>query len=151
MKAVFPIRMIVLLIFTCALVTNLLHAQTFVKGSKALNAGLGFGWRYSYYGTVNSLPALNVSYEKGVVDIKDFGTISIGGVADYKSLYYNYSTGGYRASWTYFGLGLRGAIHPKDLQNDKFDTYGGLMIGVRSVTYKDTYFDSQGSNSYNYA
>ena len=105
----------------------------FVKGSKTLGLSVGFGLGYSYYGDVVSLPAIGLMYDQGIVNNVGPGTIGVGGILAIKAAHYNYNTGGYKATWTNYIIGVRGTYHLTILKNknNKFDPYAGVTLGVR--------------------
>ena len=116
----------------------------FESGSNTLGFSIGLGDSYDYYGNVTRLPAFSVNFDHGIVDNVGPGTIGIGGVIGYQSTYYNYSSGGYKARWTNFVIGARGTYHLTLLKdkNNKFDPYGGVTVGFRSVNYTDDYYSN---------
>jgi hypothetical protein len=117
--------------------------ETFVKGSTAVNLGIGVGLGYGYgYGSIKSLPAMSLSVERGFIDGIGPGTIGIGGLIGYKGYHYDYA-GGYKSSWNNILVSARGTYHYNILENAKLDTYGGISVGVRLQTWKDTYYDSR--------
>ncbi|GAA3923620.1 hypothetical protein [Hymenobacter algoricola] len=117
--------------------------ELFEKGTTMVNLGVGLGLGYAgYYGTLKSTPALSVSAERGVLDGVGPGTIGIGGLIGYKAYHYNYGTGNYKATWTNVLVSVRGTYHYNLLQHPKLDTYGGVSMGVRVQTWKDTFYDS---------
>jgi hypothetical protein len=119
------------------LIAGFANGQAFTKESWVGNLGFGFGW-YSYGYSVSSFPAISVSLEKGVWDIEDVGVISLGGTAGWKYAKYDWSylNRTYDWSWTDFIIAARGTIHPRFIDNDKVDLYGGLALGLRFETYK---------------
>lgn len=123
--------------------------EAFGEGSENIGIALGFGRSHGYYGSYVSLPALTVMYDRGWMDAGP-GTISIGGVAGFKTAYYDYPGGTYKANWSSYILAARGAYH-LHLKNPSFDPYAGLMLGFRFNSYDDTYYDKFGANPYNYA
>ena len=117
----------------------------FHKGSKTFGIGLGAGVGYGYYGSISGLPAIFAIYDHGLID-KNVGpgSIGIGGVLAYKRATYRYGYGGYKATWSNLIVGVRGTWHLNILskKNIKFDPYGGLMLGIRYESYRDTYYSS---------
>jgi hypothetical protein len=97
-----------------------------------VNLGIGFGLSDGLIGTnASSLPALSVSYTRGVAQVGP-GTISVGGLVGYKS--YTWSYGGDKAVWRHVFVGARGAYH-YNFNNPKLDTYAGVGLGVRRTSY----------------
>ena len=120
-------------------------------GTQTVSAGIGLGWSYSYYGSTTSFPAISLSYDYNIYELEDVGMISIGGTFGYKRISYDYPASNYKASWTTMVFGARGALHVNIFDMENLDTYGGLVLGIRSVRYKDTYYDQYtGSNPYSY-
>lgn len=117
----------------------------FDLGSKTLGVFVGFGVDYDYYGSVNRLPALGVTYDQGIVGNAGPGTVGLGGVLAFKAAHYDYGNG-YKATWTDFIIGARGTYHLTILKdkNNKFDPYAGVTVGVRISSYHDTYYDYSG-------
>lgn len=136
-----------LFFITCALPT-LASAQSFDKGTTAVNLGIGLGgYRYSYltgYSSNYSVsPAMNASIEHGVGYLGD-AVIGIGGYLGYKTAKYeytnNYSNRSYHYDrrWTNTVVGLRGSVHYNEFHsNDQLDLYAGLMLGYNIGSYKD--------------
>jgi len=118
------------------------HAA-FHKGSNALYLGLGVGIGYGYYGDINTLPAFLIAFDHGIVDNVGPGNIGLGGILAVKAATYNYSTGGYRAIWRNYLIGLRGTWHLTVLadKNNRFDPYAGVTIGARISSYEDSYYN----------
>jgi hypothetical protein len=127
------------IIFSSVLNSN---AQSFVKGQKDLDIGLGLGNNfYSYYGNrTSALPAIGLSFDYGITD-----DISLGGYLGFAGATWTYSgtdycnhgvgNGGWynytdTYKWTFTIIGVRGAYHfAKLIPNDKIDLYAGLMLG----------------------
>jgi hypothetical protein len=114
----------------------------FVKGSKSLGLSVGAGIEYDYYGDYHALPAIALTYDQGIINNVGPGTIGIGGIAAVKTAYYNYKSGGHRARWNNYFVGVRGTYHLTLLagRNNKFDPYAGVTAGVRVLDYKDDSF-----------
>ncbi len=125
----------------------------FGKGSKTIGLSAGFGIGYGYYfDDVVQLPALNLTYDHGIIENVGPGTIGIGGIFSYKSAHYKYSFGNYKSKWTNYVIGVRATYHLTILKdkNNKFDPYAGIATGLRIYRYKDTYYNYLGYNPYNY-
>jgi hypothetical protein len=120
------------------LVGNTAFAQ-YEKGDKLLNLGVGLN---GYYG--GGLP-LGGSFEVGVTD-----DISVGVQADFYTWGYNF--GGYRWRYTFLPIAVRGSYHVNkllNLNNDKFDLYGGAQLGYYISSYSDnTGFSGTYNNAY---
>jgi len=148
-------KKILLLLISVALFSfNSGKAQPFEVGSNVINAGIGLGWSYSYFGSSTSLPALNFSYEMGITEIENIGILSVGGIMGFKRTVYRYPAfppyNDDKASWTVFFLGGKGAIHLDLFNNEALDTYGGVIMGIRSVVYNNTYYEAVGGDPYDY-
>lgn len=102
-------------------------AQSFEKGTNALNIGIGVGGNYGYWDGGSALPQFSASFERGVWDIPGPGVISIGGYLGHKA--YKYRAYGNDWSWSYTTIGARAAYHYTGIDNEKLDVYGGALIG----------------------
>ena len=111
----------------------------FGAGSNTLNLGIGFGLGYGSLlgGATTATPALSVSYMRGLLPAGP-GTISVGGLAGYQSV--GWESNGDKATWRNIYLGGRGAYH-YNFGHPKLDTYAGLGLGVRVISYA-TNFDA---------
>jgi hypothetical protein len=128
-----------------------LNAQSFTKGQKDLNIGIGFGSRYytraSFYSNYSSTPVISIALEVGVTE-----EISVGGYFGFASSKWEYSGGDFCNNgngngggfynytdtyhWNFYMLGVRGAYHfAKLIQNDKIDLYAGAMLGDNFARY----------------
>ena len=103
------------------LVSFTMQAQVFEQGTKFINAGIGFGNRYTLTNSNAGLP-LSASYEVGVTD-----KIGVGGFFGYSSS----SDPNFNLSYSLIMFGARGAYH-FEVSNDKLDLYGGLILGYYS-------------------
>ena len=141
------------LFITALLATLTLHAQdkhvgAFVQGSKTLGFSIGFGVDYGYrvHGErYTSFPAFAVSYDQGIVGNVGPGTIGLGGIFGIKSAFYEKD--GFRYTWNNYIIGVRPTYHLTILsdKNSKFDPYAGVLLGVRSLRYRD---DENGPDPY---
>lgn len=113
--------------------------RSFIKGSNALNLGIGFGMGYGYGlgRNMSQTPALSVSYLRGVAEAGP-GTISVGGMVGYKGISWKDGSGGASATWRNVYVGARGAYH-YGFHNPRLDTYAGLGLGLRVVSYSSSY------------
>lgn len=122
------------------------HAQSFEQGTNVLGVGVGLGGNYGigYSGSgVSQTPAIALHFDHGMGELGP-GIWGLGGFVGYKSYKYEYDNiffnGNYRSSykWTYLVVGARGTWHYNEWhENDKLDTYGGLMLAYRAASYKD--------------
>ena len=121
-------KKIILLVIVVAAISTA-HAQSFKKGDKLLNIGIGLN---SYYSS--GIP-LNASFEVGVTD-----DISAGGSLDYLSTSYLNDF-----KFTAIYIGARGSYHFNkvfNIDSDKVDLYGGLGLGYRSFSWSDSNINS---------
>ncbi len=127
------------------------QAQSFDVGTNAVNLGIGLGGtRYSYINSYNDRytisPTLCGSFERGVTELGP-GVLGIGGFLARKSVKYEYMSpaswsGGYAYNydqrWSNTVIGLRGSWHYNEWHgSDRFDLYGGVMLGYNIGSYKD--------------
>lgn len=121
----------------------------FVKGSKSLGISAGFGVSYDYISGYSGLPAIALTYDQGFFENVGPGTIGIGAMVAIKNAHYNYSAGGYKATWNNYFIGVRGTYHLTLLadKNNKFDPYAGITLGARIYQYKNNYGTSYTDNS----
>ena len=110
---------------------------SFEKGDQAVNLSVGFGnalYSGSWYKT--TVPAIAVSYEKGIIDnFLNDAVIGVGGYLGYSAYKWEYNN---NAGWGYkysdFILAGRGTFHYPFV--DKLDTYAGILIGFEIRTEK---------------
>jgi hypothetical protein len=109
--------------------------NTFNKGDKVVNLGIGFGstlYTGSFYN--NRIPPVSASFEVGVKDelFDEKSSLGIGGYMGYTGAKWAYQGWG----WNYSSIiiGGRGALHYQLI--DKLDTYTGLMLGFNVVSAK---------------
>jgi len=137
-------KMIYALLILFALVPVSVFAQnTFSKGDKVLNLGLGIGstlYSGSYY--TNKIPPVSGSFEVGIKDelFDEKSSLGIGGYVGYTGAKWNYSGWG----WKYSSIvvGPRASLHYQLIK--KMDTYTGVMLGyniVSSKTFGSGYWD----------
>jgi hypothetical protein len=121
----------------------------FDKSSKTVGVFVGAGAGYSYnyyYGYAPSFaPSFGVLYDQGLVKAGP-GTVGIGGIIAANLSHVNYVGGG--ATYDNFIVGVRGTWHLSILKekNNKFDPYGGVMLGVRISSYDYTDYYSYHSH-----
>lgn len=132
--------------------TPLLKAQSFAKGQKDLDIGVGLGSRYythsSLYASYSSTPVMSVALDFGITD-----EISLGGFFGFASTKWQYTGTDYCGNgnngvfytytdsykWNFFMIGVRGAYHfSKFIDNDKVDLYVGLMLGDNYAKFSYT-------------
>ena len=107
--------------------------SAFSKGTNVINAGVGMGGYYNYWGAgYYETPNFILSYENGTFGNVGPGTISLGALLSYKGIGDNYIAGdgyNYTDTWTYWILGFRSAYHLNINGAPRFDPYAGLMLG----------------------
>ncbi len=106
-------------------------AQNFEKGDKALNVGIGLGGAYAY----SLIPAINASFEAGIVDIPNVGVVGVGGFGSFKA--YNDVFG----VSSNIALGGRAVFHFQFFDTGDFDLYAGFDSGFNSWTSSNFYID----------
>lgn len=123
-----------LLSLVVAATTLAANAQHFEKGSKFFHVGIGVISPYAYSGSKMGVPPVHASLEIGVTD-----KIGIGGLVGYTSSKYETAFLSDKFAWkfSYLVIGARGNYH--FYQDDKFDVYGGAMLGYNIASAK---FDS---------
>ena len=108
----------------CAMISVSVNAQdVFVKGDKVVNLGIGVGSTYSTYG--GSAIPIAASFEMCIKDnlFDEKSSLGVGA-------YFGFAS---KNSWTFLYPGVRGALHYQFV--DKLDTYAGLMIGIRHLSW----------------
>lgn len=116
----------------------------FEEGDNVLGVGVGIGGGYNigYKGAgVSQSPAIGLHLDHGMGDLGP-GTWGLGGFVGYKSLSYKYDNPGwnfaYDYKYTYLTIGARGTWHYNEWHGlDNLDTYGGIMLAYRSVSFKN--------------
>jgi hypothetical protein len=98
---------------------------------------------------LESTPALTLSADKIIVEGVGPGSISVGGLVGYQNFHYNYPSTAYKATWNHIVLLGRGAYHYNFTEDPRLDTYAGISLGLRVVTYKDTFLNSTPANEPN--
>jgi len=131
-------------LFYCSLFMVNVQSQTFQKGDKVLNLGIGFGGQSPSNYPVTT-PSGSASFEYGIKDQgPDKGSFGIGGYIGYA--HYKENGGSYSGDnyWTVnrILIGARGAFHYPLV--DKLDTYGGLTLGFVARSWK---WNGSGTNS----
>jgi len=134
-------------LFALFLTASLSAQNTFNEGDNVLNLGLGIGntlYTGSYYSS--SVPPLSASYEVGVKDelFDENSSLGVGGYLGYSSSKYRFSGSG--SSFSNFILGARGSLHYQFI--DQLDTYAGLMLGYRIVSWNNDGFSSAASSGF---
>jgi hypothetical protein len=121
----------ILLSLIVSLVAVITNAQHFENGSKFFHAGVGVLSPYAYSGSKMGIPPVHASFEIGVTD-----KIGVGGLIGYttsksESAFWNTK---YSWKYSYLIVGVRGNYH--FYQDDKFDVYGGAMLGYNIASAK---------------
>jgi hypothetical protein len=115
-----------------ALVKTNIDAQSFALGTQVINVGLGLGSTlYEGSNYSSSIPPISVSYEKCIKDniIDRNGFLGVGGFVGMSSYSYDDNISNYHSRETNIIIGGRGSLHYQFVQNNKLDTYGGMMLG----------------------
>jgi len=123
------------------------QGETFNKGDKVINVGVGLGTYINDKGFSMTIPPISGSFEYGVVNLLDGrGGIGVGGYVSYllrKSNDYsfsdNYNVGD-------FIIGPRGLFHYQFIDN--LDTYAGLLLGYDIVSFSNKNTPLSGSSFY---
>jgi len=103
----------------CAVFSMGVNAQnTFSKGDKIVNVGVGVGSTFTGY--TSAIP-ISGSLELGIKDnlFDDKSSLGVGAYVGFAST----------AGYTFIYPGVRGALHYQFV--DKLDTYAGLMLAMR--------------------
>jgi hypothetical protein len=135
------------------------RAQSFEEGTNVLGVGVGVlgGYSIGFSGSgVSQSPAFLAFFDHGMGDLGP-GQWGLGGYVGYKTIsykenYLNYYNYDYR--YTFLVVGARGTWHYNEWHgNDKLDTYGGIMLAYRSISWKDeTNYGQYGNlNNYTYS
>ena len=131
-------KKILISLFVGVTMCSTASAQSFVKGTNVLAAGIGFGGSFGSFTYGSQSPGISVQYEKGIWEVGGPGVISLGGYAGTKGYKYSGTAGAYHYSqkWNYTIIGVRSAYHYNGINNEKFDVYGGLMLSYNILSYK---------------
>ncbi len=134
-------------ISTLAFTTLSAQESTFNKGSKVINASIGLGSiLHSGLGYSTKVPPVSASFELGIKDdfLTEKLTLGLGAYMGYSK--YSWDYGIYNWGWNYSTIiiGARAAVHYPLIE--KFDTYGGVMVGVNITT--STEFGSNSGTGY---
>lgn len=143
----------VILSLLSLLVVSAVSAQSFNKGDKVLNLGIGLGSTvYSGSGYKITIPPVSASFEYGVVDnlFDEKSSIGVGGYLGYTASKYEWGTN-YDYKYSSAIVGVRGSFHYSFIE--KLDTYTGLSLGYNIVSAKSDYkelgsYSAQGSEMY---
>lgn len=138
-------KLIVSAIAILLIASTIVNAQesTFNKGTKVINASIGIGSVLATgVGYSTKIPPISASFELGVKDnfLTDELSLGLGLYTGFSSYTWKWSVYNYGWNYTTFIVGGRAAVHYP--LADKFDTYGGLMLGLRFNSSKEF-----GSNS----
>ncbi len=119
---------------------------TFGKGDNLISFGIGAAHNYSGY-NAGLAPSFRFTYDLGIIEAGP-GVISAGGMVGYSSHTYKYwnNNDQYKWTWTTFGFAARGAYH-MDWDVENLDTYAGLELGVRFVSFKEKKPDNASSTN----
>ncbi|MFH1320251.1 MAG: hypothetical protein ABII90_06300 [Bacteroidota bacterium] len=115
-----------------------IKAQSFDKGTNALNAGVGFGGVYINLSKgYSALPSFSFLYEKCIISDIGPGTFGVGGMIAQKSIKYDRTSFiyHYNESWSYLIIGARGSYHFNFTGIRDFDPYAGIMFAYYIPSY----------------
>lgn len=128
-------RKFTLLVIALVLAFSVGAQNTFNKGDKVVNLGIGLGstlYSGTYYKGL--IPPVSASLELGIKDklFDDKSSLGVGAYLGYASSRYKYGSWGW--NYTDIIVGARGSLHYQLV--DKLDTYGGAIAGFRISTSK---------------
>ena len=137
MKKNFFVKIFAVLLFCAASNVGLQAQDTFTRGDKVINLGIGLGSNLSGAGFKSSVPPLSGSFEYGLIGnlFNNKSSFGIGGYVGYAADKWKKTSLGHN----YVILGVRGSFHYQFA--DRLDTYLGVMGGyniVRLKGYDDT-------------
>ncbi len=107
--------------------------NTFSKGDKVINLGVGLGSSIYGSGYSSGIPPLSGSFELGIKDnlFNEQSSLGVGGYLGFSTAtwgdYYSYSS---------IIVGARGLLHYQLVDN--LDTYAGVLLGYNISSYKYT-------------
>lgn len=131
-------KKIITCLFTFVVMNTAFGQGHFDVGSNVIGVGIGVGGGYGSGFTYGSqTPAINLQFERGMWSIGGPGVVSLGAYVAFKTYKYDYGFSNYNSKWNYTIVGVRSAYHYNGISSDKIDIYGGLMLGMRIVTYTD--------------
>lgn len=105
-----------------------------------LSLGLAFGGYYPYAGaTYVENPGVTLMGETAIFKHVGPGSIDLGGLLSYKSIYSSYSdfytNYDYEQRWNYYIFGGRLSYHINPFANKSIETYAGFMLGYYLTTF----------------
>ena len=108
------------------------YSPAFKDGDMAVQAGIGLIPVWGYYGDM-TVPPLSVSFDMAY-SIAEL-PLSFGGYVGYSASDYEYYAG---SGWkySYLMIGAKAAYHV-DFDNDKLDTYAGVLLGYNVVSVEE--------------
>jgi hypothetical protein len=129
-------RNFIILAFALIFSVSLNAQNTFNKGDKVVNLGIGLGstlYSGAYYKGL--IPPVSASLEVGIKDnlFDDKSSLGVGAYAGFASSKWEYLGYGWR--YTNIILGARASLHYQLIE--KLDTYGGFIGGFRVATSKE--------------
>jgi hypothetical protein len=102
--------------------------NTFNKGDKVVNLGIGFGSTiYNGSHFTSKTPPISGTFELGIKDnlFDEKSSLGVGGYLGYRGAKWEESGWGWK--YTSIVIGIRGAVHYQLI--DQLDTYTGIMLG----------------------
>jgi hypothetical protein len=132
MKYIYKKISFIAVVFSLLASSSVLADGPVVKGTSVL--GFGFGPAGTYYGYGGFSPGVKVNFEKGLWEAGP-GVITLGGTFGFAYQRYSWP-GGYHWTYANYILAARSAWH-HGWGVDNLDTYAGLSLGVRLLSYND--------------
>jgi len=118
---------VLFVLFAVAFLSASTFAQTFSKGDKIGQVGIGYGFA-GIYGDA-TIPPISVGLQFGINE-----KISVGGILGYTSS--TYGLPGWEWTYSYILVGARGEYHFLDAL-EKTDLYAGATLGYNIVSYDE--------------
>jgi hypothetical protein len=113
--------------------------ETFSKGTKVVNVGIGFGSNLGGTGYNQTIPPIHASLDWSIVDnlFDAKSSIGVGGYLGFAGNKWETSIGNISYGWkyTYIIIGARGTFHYQFAP--KFEAYAGLMLGYNIASVSD--------------
>lgn len=110
------------------IISTVSFAQAFDEGSNRIHLGVGIGSAYAISGATSYTPPLHFSFEHGISE-----KIGVGAMVGYTGAKSTLPFFG-DVKYSYIIVGARGQYH--FLNEDKYDVYGGAMIGYNIASVK---------------
>lgn len=124
----FALRLAALSLALAMAIASSFGQNAYMKGNNVAHIGIGFGLA-GVYGDA-TLPPITGGFEYGFED-----KISLGGIFGYSGSKQSFFGGEWK--YSYILIGARGGYHFLE-NNDKWDAYGGLLLGYNIVNVSTT-------------